>query len=127
MTLNNIFSVVCCLKAESRDSLAFVPFALVFVCNLFSSLLNSTFIKFLLYAHCWKSLEISLLWVVVLSNSESSYTNMTPPRIVKLANAQNHVQLLATFFFNGKPIRAYSCRRNETTCHIGEAQLIMYC
>ena len=43
------------------------------------------------------------------------------PPIVKLIDAQQHAQLLATFFY-GEPIRIYSYRPNKTVGHIGEAQ-----
>ena len=43
-----------------------------------------------------------------------------PPPIMKLAHAQHHTQLLATFFY-GQPIQAYYCKCNEIACHIGDA------
>ncbi len=45
-----------------------------------------------------------------------------PPPIVKLADAQHHAQLLATFFiFMNNPL-VHSYMLNETTCDIIEAQ-----
>jgi len=42
-------------------------------------------------------------------------------QVVKVADAQHHAQLLATFFY-GQLIRVYSCKCNETAGHIKEAQ-----
>ena len=46
-----------------------------------------------------------------------------PPPRMKLADAQHHAQLLATFCFMDKPIIGiYSCIHNETAWHVGEAR-----
>jgi hypothetical protein len=45
-----------------------------------------------------------------------------PPPTVKQADDQDQAQLLATYKINGEPTRAYSCKRNEIACHIGEAK-----
>ena len=66
---------------------------------------------------CWKAIGIALLWVVVLTNYELLYCQSYdplkvgwvlkvdwPPPIVKVEDAQHHVQLLATFSFINNPL-----------------------
>jgi hypothetical protein len=50
-----------------------------------------------------------------------------PPPIVKLKDAQQHAQLLATYILNGQFIRLHSRKYDEIAGHIGEAQQDICC
>ena len=78
--------------------------------NLFSIILNSIIIILLWFA-CWKVLEVSLLLVVVLSNSKLLCWGETSTHC-DIGICSTSCSIVSYIFY--ELIRIYSCRNNET-------------